>query len=595
MPKASTKSEYNFHRAGDWIATAVGKTLEGTRWVSEKLFILIKLFAATSLFIIVIFLLVNAFKDREKISVQPFSVPEEMQKDHKAAGSIIANIIKQKLRTRRADIDASIEDLSGEHEANKTLVSHGKGVFKGENIKLPETGISINDVIEFLSGLFGRKNITGSIYEDNNTLYLQIEIAGDIFTTGRSIKDKEQTSSLHIDLIEEMADDATHDILIMASEKYRLYFFCTDDHSHSGGDFEHPGYKELFELCNKVNRNLPNVPESIQKELENRRDKDNLSDSSNIEQYILATLANKIGQSAITSSSNVDHQTTPSVSEEIKKVALEPQDSHGNGPSTPSPGELHDTDADTDPSKSKGPDQEKMDNIKQRLTTSKLLQLEKACKKRRKANRIVSNAEEKEAGIAYKNEEFSNAEKAYIRAIEANCSNPYAWANLGILLSDLRNNVHFDPIEAAVALNKAIELKPKAGWMRHSLCVAEAYNKEERFEEAIHSQPCRKARSVEPGKQLVYDKLFNIAIADKYNHLKKYKEAFKFYKKAIEMDPKRTCRMKSVVEQMDSIKAKTTIKNLQHEICDALSNAYPAAKPDEACEETLIAYQDDHC
>jgi len=213
MPKASTKSEYNFHRAGDWIATAVGKTLEGTRWVSEKLFILIKLFAATSLFIIVIFLLVNAFKDREKISVQPFSVPEEMQKDHKAAGSIIANIIKQKLRTRRADIDASIEDLSGEHEANKTLVSHGKGVFKGENIKLPETGISINDVIEFLSGLFGRKNITGSIYEDNNTLYLQIEIAGDIFTTGRSIKDKEQTSSLHIDLIEEMADDATHEYL----------------------------------------------------------------------------------------------------------------------------------------------------------------------------------------------------------------------------------------------------------------------------------------------------------------------------------------------------------------------------------------------
>lgn len=592
MPKESKTLEYNMHKVGEWIATAIGKTMEGMRWASEKMFILIKLFAAFLLVIILILILINVYKDRAKLSVKPFSVPEKMQKAHKAAGSIIANIIKQNLMSERAKIDGIIKDKdeSGGPVIKNELISNDKSFLKGDNIKLPETSISINDVIEFLSGLFGRKNITGSVYEDNNTLYLQIEITGDIFTTERSLEGKGKESSLHVKLIEEMADDATHNILIMASEKYRLYFFCTDEHSHSGGKFEHSEYKKLYELCNRINRSLPDVPDIVRADLKNKIDKDNLSDSSNIEQYILTFLSNKISRSAITQPVDDDQKGTQSLSDTIQ-VALESQWPHDETQSTPSPGESNDTDAlgPTNTNKSQ------TDTIKKRLSISKLLQLEKTCEEKQNPNGLRSSTEEKSASIAYKKKEFSTAEKAYIRAIEANCSNPYAWANLGILLSDLKNTVHFDPIEAAVALHKATVLKPKAGWMWHSLCVAEAYSKEDGFEEAINSQPCRKARLVEPGKQLIYDKLFNIAVAEKYKHLGKDNKAFDFYKTAIVMDPKRTCRLKSVVEQIDSIIVNAELNNRQEEICDVLSSTYPAAKPDEACEETLATYQDDHC
>jgi hypothetical protein len=557
-----------------------------SRWLSDKLFTLLKLFTAFLLVYVVALVLFNVFADRQKISIKPFAVTEDMEKHHEAAGSIIANIVKLKLIQQRADIDSTIrgsEDFVGPRE--EEIVSNDKQFLKGENINLPQTAISINDIFEFLSGLFGRKDITGSVFEDGNTLFLQVDVSGEIFTLERDLTDNEQSSSLHIRLIEEMADDAAQQILFRASDKYRLFYSCTGDIPFQAHTVASSKYPDLHELCHQVNESLADDLSSSGKgnlDQQLQLQKKRLSTSSDMERYILSSLENKIRQAALPTSKDAVQQTEPTLSQKVK-IALQPTDDN-TGPRS----ELdHDAQA-TKP----GSDRDsQLEGIQKRLDSTELTALATDCPGSRRINIPLSNDKEREATTDYKQKQFARARSNYIEAIKANCRNPFAWANLGVLASDLRSESTFNLVEASVALRKAVDLKPRSAWMWNSLCIVDAYGEGGELEAALNSEACRRARTLEPGKRLLYDKIFYRQIAEMYTQRERYEEAFRFYKTSIEIDPKRTCRLRDVVAQLDDtvIPGLTDQDARKREICAALNNSYRSKTSDEACEKEIRA------
>lgn len=557
------------------------KAFEASRKASEYIFIILKLVAGIALFGIVLTVVYQAFQDHGKISVKPFSVPEAMQKNHKAAGSIIANIIKQDLAATRINIDEILHKDSEKSVRRETLVSHDTGFFKGANIKLPETGITINDVVEFISGLFGRQTITGSIYADNGYLYLQVEISGKIFTTKEALP-KENEASLHIDIVERMAHKASSNILQFTSEKYRLYYYCLEEQATSP-EFDNNEYHALSEYCKRyIERRNSDDARALQVEMDEQ--KKELHAASDMERYVINLLSNKFQKPAAAPPQIVANVQTMSLAEEVQQM-IKQKTSQALPKPKPSPKAPSDLLALNERETTPPPTA-----TDQRLVGSELIQLQQECENT-DPNTTLSNSLERDASIDYNDGNFILAKNTYIQAIKANCKNSFAWANLGILLSDLKNEINFNASEAVVALQIGASIKKDAGWMWHSLCVAQVYAEDKHLEQAINLEACRKARTVQPGKQLIYDKLLYTAIADKYKQLGDFDKAFQNYNLALSIDPKRTCRLKGIVDSMVSIRDKVGETKSDKAICQGLQASYPIDDPDLVCEEALKEHE----
>lgn len=584
--------------ARKWINSGVEKSLkvfEASRQASEYIFVILKLVAGMALFGIVLTVVYQAFKDHSKISVKPFSVPETMQKNHKAAGSIIANIIKQDLTATRINIDDSLEKDSDKPERPDALISDDTGFFKGANIKLPETGITINDVVEFISGLFGRKTITGSLYEDNGYLYLQVEINGKIFTTKEALPEK-NGSSLYIDIVEKMAHKASKNILQFTSEKYRLYYYCLEDESSIPPSFEDKEYNELFAYCQSyIGRNSSKELLTLQKTIDDQ--KKELNDASNMKRFVISLLSNNMQKPTPVPNQLLAQNQSTSLAEEVQKMI---QSEAKPSPPKPKPApyrpsvEPSGNQTSKATSSSHSSENASSSDSESYLLNSELWNFRQNCHKDSLFSSTLSNNRERDASIYYNDGNYALAESFYRQSIEANCDNPFAWANLGILLSDLKNQ-NFNPSEGTIALQIAASLKEDAGWIWHSLCVAEVYSKTEQLEQAINFKSCLQARSVEPGKQLIYDKLFYTAIADRYKQLKDYKQAFSNYDTALNIDPKRTCRLNVIVESIINIRDNIGAETANAAICKGLRSSYATDEPDPICEEALKKHEKSAC
>jgi tetratricopeptide (TPR) repeat protein len=575
-------------------AAMLKKTLEGSRLISEKMFMLLKFFAAISLFSIVIFVVLNAIQERDSITVKPFAVPQDMLSKHKAAGSIIANIVKQELEIEGAKIDSAI-DSDDDRFFQKKLIANSQSPFKEANIKLPETGISINDIVDFIASIFGRKTLIGTVYKDSNTIYLQVEMNGDIYTEEELLPDA-GNASLHIPTVKKMAKRLQKRILRLTEDKYRLHYLCIEGDTQGKNEYKTSTHQRLANYCYSFYQERS--PEK-QAALLSKLQKINLAKATPLEGYIIPHLMNKIqAPMKVAASGSVVQKQTTSLTQQIERMLK------GNTPKTPiaaaSPARVVIDDpidavvvetpaAMVEPSP---PPTEEEKEAEEELSNSNIAKLIKTCATSPTSNTIQSNNLERDANQFYANKDFQAAEELFKASILANCSNPFAWANLGILLSDPANTKNFNPFDGSVALREATQIRDDLGWMWHSLCVANAFRQKDNFEHAINNEYCQQARLVEPGKQIIYDKLFNIAIAERYVQMKKHKKAFGKYTEAINIDPKRTCRLiNDIVTPMHAIKDKSGLSNPQGVICKALDNTYPAAEPDEACENALEEYQ----
>ncbi len=563
------------------------KAIKASGNVSEGIFAILKIFMGIALFGVVLMIIYQAIRDHEKISVKPFSVSEAMQQKHKAAGSIVANLIKQDLAKERSKVDGILttdaEGTAFDSGASSNFkISNDTNFFNGVNIKLPGTAVTINDIVDFISVLFGRQTITGSIYEDSGNLYLQVEINGKILTAHEPLPD-EGGASLNIKTIESMSKKASKSILQLTSEKYQLYYYCLSGKKEEFSPrFENKEYSELSEYCKRyIEHDGTSDIQALESDIEQQ--KKTLQTASGMKRFVINLLSSKLSDAseklikAVSLSPNTKKQS-PSLAEQVQQIMQHEitQKNMGGGFSI----------------KQNKPVSINQMKIDERLRHSELIKLRKDCLTQKEFDASVSNQHEGEASDEYNKGNYKQATDLYKQAINANCDNPYAWANLGILLSDLDNKENFNAIEGVVALQRATEIKESAGWMWHSLCVAQMYVEDKDLERSLELNACQKARQVEPGKQLIYDKLFYTAIADKYKQLGKYEKAFNNYDKVLSIDPKRTCRFKSVIDKMQSIREKIGVDKTKEAICNRLKESYPVEESAQICEEALIAYEE---
>ncbi|MGB1008167.1 MAG: hypothetical protein ACPGVP_00495, partial [Thiolinea sp.] len=143
-------------RAGAW--HIVGRFFEGLQWLTERVIGLLRMFVTAAMFLVVAFVIYNAWESRNTVAVKPFQVPVAMgKKNHEQAGRIIANLLNRHLLDAQSTLQSQL-NRDGVNLSHP-VAAEQQVLIEGESIKLPETGITIDNVIEFISGIFGRKNL----------------------------------------------------------------------------------------------------------------------------------------------------------------------------------------------------------------------------------------------------------------------------------------------------------------------------------------------------------------------------------------------------------------------------------------------------
>ena len=143
----------------------------------------------------------------------------------------------------------------------------------------------------------------------------------------------------------------------------------------------------------------------------------------------------------------------------------------------------------------------------------------------------------------------------YEEAISLNCNNAFAWANMGILLSTASKESEVqDYVQAQCALLRATTMNESAGWMRHSLCVAQAKDARGDLGRFLSYESCRLARQLEPINDALYDKLFYMEIGDRYRELKEYEAARDAYVQAMSNEKVRNCKSKQALTALLALK-----------------------------------------
>ncbi|MEZ5480231.1 MAG: hypothetical protein R3E95_22945 [Thiolinea sp.] len=581
---------------------------EGLHWLTERVISLLRLMVTLAMFAVVAFVLYNAWTSRHTVAVKPFQVPVAVgEVNHKQAGRIIANLLNQHLLKTQDTLQEQL-NLS---TLDRPVAAEEQVLIEGESIKLPETGITIDNVIEFISGIFGRKNLHGVVYFEPSRsdpqqvrLYLQMTLKGRIITLSEEDLGKErrdtlpatQKDGLNIQLISEMLRASSKEILSIASEDYNLYYFCSrDTHilAHQDGR-----YQPYFRYCQDIH-NPGATPKSLQtlreqldqpipaREYLNRGVVEAvvtfLKDESRKKQATLCQSTANRGDAVCTQllASGKIEPPPPVASGRLESDVISATAVDGSNGSNasmsysraPASTILEQIDPVLDPVAldSLAALQQKCDSARAAPPTSNRLDivplLEDFCftqqPLRQQQQTVIAAPEavrranqlEGDATQLLHNGLYEQALVKYQDAIRLDCRKAVTWANMGILLSTASEESGVrDVRQGQCALLRATQLNDSAGWMRHSLCAAQAFEADSDLERFLGYESCQQARQLEPLNEALYDKLFYIDIAGRYRQLGKNQQALQAYTRSMLNERARSCHMHKVLTALLALK-----------------------------------------
>ena len=212
---------------------------------------------------------------------------------------------------------------------------------------------------------------------------------------------------------------------------------------------------------------------------------------------------------------------------------------------------------------------------------------------------LKANQAEGDAKQLLNNGLYAESLVKYEEAISLNCNNAFAWANMGILLSTANKESEVqDYVQAQCALLRATTLNENAGWMRHSLCVAQAKDARGDLGRFLSYESCRLARQLEPINDALYDKLFYMEIGDRYRELKEYEPARDAYVQALSNEQARNCKTKEALTSLLALQD-NGIEDVKELACKIYQSTVPTPLEEDqlapACEvelNALMAQQD---
>ncbi|MEZ5536495.1 MAG: hypothetical protein R3F02_12815 [Thiolinea sp.] len=567
------------------------KLFEGLHWLTERSIGLLRLLVTLAMFAVVTFVIYNAYASRNTVVVKPFQVPVSVGKDnHEFAGRIIANQLNRHLLETQNNLRDQLQITIDQPVPDEESV-----LIEGESIKLPETGITIDNVIEFISGIFGRKNLNGSVYFEpdpvdtsKDKLYLQLSLKGRILSLSedelgekRNSLPPTQKGGLNIQLISAMLKARSKEIISIASEDYNLYYYCTRD----VGSVEHKEgrYEAFFKHCQQLQDGsaTPDSLETLKNDLAESGDSaDNQTIIGSVIRYINDEINRKqltLCQSKTNQASQVCQkinlaEATPRIRDRSSAfsanfIAL-PQirSDFNSAPASADSAVIAAAPAVTDIT-SLDALAIKCERGQSDSTTNTniVAALEQFCFAPQTQQAVISGTEailqsnkfQEDAKQQYHNGAFEFAAENFQQAIRYNCSNDVAWGNLGILLSKASKESEVrDVRQGQCALFRAVQINDEKFWLWHSLCVAQALQASDNFERFLDYESCQVASTISPSAKTLNERLFYIEVGDKYTELEKYEKAAEAYVQSMNQEQTRSNSMQKVVKALIELEAK---------------------------------------
>ena len=586
------------------------KSLDIMRLLTERIMGFLRLFATLGLLLIVLFVVYKAVQSSQLVLVKSFAVPKSMTDSHTDAGRVIANALKQELLEAEGDIYNTVKRTSRNGRVNiEAVTGNTEEYLLGSSIKLPETGISINDVVEFIASIFGRRNITGSVYQDQGKLFLQVELDGRIFIFERELKDRDP-KALNMDLLSDMLRESRNRLLSVASASHNLYYYCTGEVD----TVEHPDSQlgEWFDYCSRLQSSqiTPEALGSLLQDLHSARARQMTGDNDTLRHILGQTIGNALDKTHLLCPDY--HYPTNKICKapampEMAQIAIrlpEPLAAPAAAPMAyPTMPDASAFQPDTltmrsmirvaPPQSVSGitPDQPTGPLIE--LPSVKGLKADCASKAPVKAQDILaSNRTEADAKLLYNNNRPAQALEKYALAIEQNCQNPFAWANLGVLLTEAEPPLQ-NIGEAQLALETAVSINARIDWMQNSLCIARAWAAPlDSMESLLSDDACTAARTLNPANKVLLDKQFYLGVAARYLAEGQYATAANTYKAALSVDRKRDCATHKAIDKLYVLETQHGVQGAWQDACGILQDAAPL--PDgklSVCEDKLVAFK----
>ncbi len=576
------------------------------RLLTERLMTFLRLFASAGLLLIVIFVVYKAILSSRFVLVKPFAVPQTMATSHADSGRVIANLLKQELLDAESDIYNTIKRTNNTAGAIdiEAVTGNSEDYLLGTSIKLPETGISINDVVEFISTLFGRRNIVGSVYQDQGKLFLQEELDGRIFLFQRDLKDRD-AKALNMDLIQDMLRESRTKLLSVASESHNLYYYCAGETDI----IEHPAGKlsAWFDYCTKLKSTsiTPVLLDSVLRDLKSPALRAKAQNSDTLKHILTQTLGTAFDKAKLicpdyaqTDSCQAPAAaTTPSVAIQIPVPPPPPQAI----PSTPYPTLPDEQAFNAAPEENRqilsietptasGADATPQPQLIELPTIGELKRTCDQSAPAKAREKAVSNQLESDATLLFNNNRPVEAAQKYVQAIQQNCANVYAWANLGevLLAAGVLHNID----EARLALATAAGLNNRVDWIQNDLCITQVWTVPlAQMEQQLTSDACLAARNLNPANKVILDKMFYLAVGERYFTENQFQQAYTTYLTALSADKKRDCKTSQVLEHLLVMSKQHGIKPAWPSACAILQDTTPL--PDgrsSPCEQQLANF-----
>ncbi len=590
-------------------------SLDVMRLLTERLMGFLRLFATLGLFLMVLFVVSKAVDSADLVLVKTFTVPQSMSASHADAGRIIANTLKQELLLAENDIYATVKRTSSNANGKiniDAVTGNNEDYLLGSSIKLPETGISINDVVEFIGSIFGRRNITGSVYQDQGKLFLQVELDGRIFHFERALGDHDP-KALNMNLIRDMLREARTQLLSVASESHNLYYYCAGE----AASMEHPDSRlgEWFDYCSRLQSSqvTPESLETLLRDLHSAHARQLASGNDTLRHILGQTIGSALDKTRllcpdypitkVCKASEVPEvaQIALKLPEPIIAAATAPSlypelpDARAFEPDTLSMRSMirvEPMDYATASPASAAPFPEPPPAPLVELPSVRALQAQCANRAAAKPQEILaSNRTESDATLLFNNNRPIQALEKYAQAIGQNCGNVFAWANLGVLLVSTEPPLR-SADEAQLALEMAVKLNDKIDWIQNNLCIARAWLAPlDSVEKTISDAACSAARGLNPANKVILDKQFYLAVADRYLVEGLYAQAASTYQVAVSADRKRDCNTSKVIDKLALLEAEHGVAGARAAACAILQDAVvlPGGKI-SACEDKLAAF-----
>jgi tetratricopeptide (TPR) repeat protein len=606
-------------RWGGYLRNAIILSTDTMKVLTDRLMGALRLFAAVGLALIAGLVVYQAISSAKSVLVKPFTVAKSIVDLNPDSGRVIASQLSRELQEAETAIDNTLKG-QGTRQAGQNMDDRGEPVQiistsastqLGSNIKLPETGIAISDVVDFISSIFGRRNIVGSVYQDQGKLFMQVELGENVFTYSRDLGSR-PPNALNFDLIKEMLSESRIDLLSAAAPKHNLYYYCAGKTNFVGAGAQEGALGQWFGYCANL-RSSQLTPESLGellKTLQQEEHKQAVDGDDMLKHVLDNTLANAVEKTKLLCPdyeqtkvcvAAVAANAAPVVAPVLPSPPLAPIAAHPRLPDA----------FDFQPETSVAalvtgggvPIPEQPEDVQKYLQQvlqasppladlATLQALWDKCQApdtlpAASLDMLASNQTESDATLLFNNKLYPQAVAKYIEALQKNCKNAFAWANMGVLLTQQKN-----ADTAVLALEAATSVNNRIDWMQNSLCIARAYRDPMALmEKRLEDKACADARMINPANRVVLDKQFYLSIADRYFDEGGYPQASSAYQTALSIDRKLDCNTNKAVKQLYLLETQYQVQGAWKAACEIKNAAIPL--PDNrhsACEEELSKF-----